>query len=176
MEIRRVWAMPNSQTFSIKPIKQLIEKYQGLTSGDWCDPFARNCKLANITNDINPKTSATYHMDALEFLKAQPDSSMAGVLYDPPYSPRQIKECYDGIGKPLTQAITSAKFWSDQKKQIARIVKTGGYVLSFSWNSGGIGKKYGFEIMEILLVAHGGWHNDTICVVEKRIDTTSHVC
>ena len=37
------------------------------------------------------------------------------------------------------------------------------------WNSGGIGKKYGFDIQEILMVAHGGWHNDTIVVVDKKI-------
>ena len=29
--------------------------------------------------------------------------------------------------------------------------------------------KYGFEIERILLVAHGGWHNDTICTVERKI-------
>lgn len=34
----------------------------------------------------------------------------------------------------------------------------------------GIGIKYGFEIQEILLVPHGGWHNDTIVVVEKKIN------
>ena len=33
---------------------------------------------------------------------------------------------------------------------------------------GGIGMKYGFEIQEILLVPHGGWHNDTIVVVERK--------
>lgn len=27
MKITRQWAMPNSKTFSIKPIKNLIEKY-----------------------------------------------------------------------------------------------------------------------------------------------------
>lgn len=42
-------------------------------------------------------------------------------------------------------------------------------VISFGWNSGGIGKKYGFEIAEILMVAHGGWHNDTICTVEMKL-------
>lgn len=36
------------------------------------------------------------------------------------------------------------------------------------WNSGGIGMKYGFEIEKILLVAHGGWHNDTICTIERK--------
>jgi len=42
-------------------------------------------------------------------------------------------------------------------------------VLSFGWNSAGMGEKRGFEIIEILLCAHGGGHNDTICVAEKRI-------
>jgi hypothetical protein len=32
-----------------------------------------------------------------------------------------------------------------------------------------MGKNRGFEIQEILLVAHGGNHNDTICVVEKKL-------
>ena len=30
------------------------------------------------------------------------------------------------------------------------------------------GKTKGFEIIEILLVAHGGWHNDTICTVDYK--------
>lgn len=46
--------------------------------------------------------------------------------------------------------------------------KAGGIVITCGWNSGGIGKKYGFEIEEILLVAHGGWHNDTIVVVDRK--------
>lgn len=50
-----------------------------------------------------------------------------------------------------------------------RIVKKDGVVISCGWNSGGIGKKYGFDIVEILLVPHGGAHNDTIVVVEKKI-------
>ena len=38
------------------------------------------------------------------------------------------------------------------------------------WNSGGIGKSYGFKIARILLVPlpHGGWQNDTICTVEIK--------
>ena len=40
--------------------------------------------------------------------------------------------------------------------------------MSFGWNSGGIGKKYGFKLNRILLVAHGGQHNDTICTVDIK--------
>ena len=63
---------------------------------------------------------------------------------------------------------TQATFWTNIKNQITRILKPEGIVMSFCWNSSGIGKKNGFEIVEILLVSHGGWHNDTICTVEKR--------
>lgn len=42
-------------------------------------------------------------------------------------------------------------------------------VISFGWNSNGIGKTKGLEIIEILIVAHGGQHNDTICTVERML-------
>ena len=64
---------------------------------------------------------------------------------------------------------TQSSFWGNLKKEIARVVKPNGIVISFGWNSNGIGKTKGFEIIEILLVSHGGNHNDTICVVERKI-------
>lgn len=72
MIITREWAMPNSETFSIKPIKALIERY---ISGKSViiDPFANSNKYGTITNDLNPNTSAQFHIDALEFLKMQQD-------------------------------------------------------------------------------------------------------
>lgn len=44
--------MPNSRTFQIKPIKELIEKY---AHGTIIDPFANNNTLATITNDLDPQ-------------------------------------------------------------------------------------------------------------------------
>lgn len=108
-------------------------------------------------------------MDALDFLKMFNDSSVDGILYDPPYSPRQVSECYQNFGLEITMKTTQASFWANHKKEIARILKKGGKVITFGWNSGGIGKTYGFKIERILLVPHGGWHNDTICVVEVKI-------
>ena len=63
---------------------------------------------------------------------------------------------------------TQGSFWAKLKYEIGRIVKADGKCLSFGWNSGGIGDKYGFSINEILLVPHGGVHYDTICVAETR--------
>lgn len=159
--------MPNKNTFDIKPIKELIQSE--LTDGTWVDPFANQNKLATITNDLNPAFDTNYHMDALDFLKIFQNESIDGVLYDPPYSPRQVTECYQGVGMNVTSETTRASFWSNQKKEISRIVKPGGKVITFGWNSGGIGRKYGFKITRILLVPHGGWHNDTICTVEVKV-------
>ena len=152
IKIYRKWAMPNSRTFSIKPIKELLE--EEINEGIWIDPFANESKFASITNDLNPDYDTDYHMDALEFLKMFDDNSVDGVLYDLPYSGRQISECYKGVGLPVTGKHTSSAFWGDQKKEISRIVKKGGKVISFGWNSGGIGKSNGFKIVKILLVFH----------------------
>lgn len=167
MIINRQFAMPNGNTFQIKPIKALIEKYikgKEVIVG----PFANSNKFATITNDLDSQYDTTYHMDALDFLKTLEDNSVDVVLWDPPYSPRQVAECYKKFGMTVTIETTQSSYWSKQRKEIARIVKPGGYVLSFAWNSTGIGDKYGFEHIEILLVPHGGQHNDTICTVEQK--------
>ena len=167
MKIERKWAMPSSLTFNIKPISDLLD--EEIEEGRlWIDPFARDSKRVAYTNDINKNTSALYHMDALDFLRMYDDDSIDGVLFDPPYSLRQVKECYDEIGIALSSH-ESKYFFTDIKKEITRIVKKGGKVISFGWNSGGIGKTNGFEIQRILLVPHGGPHHDTIVVVDKKI-------
>lgn len=170
MIFSRRWAMPNANTFSIAPIKELIEKYIPALKNEMIivDPFANTSKYANINNDLDESMPTMYHMDATEFLKQLEDSSADIVLYDPPYSPRQVSESYKRLNMTVNMSTTQASYWSRQKCEIGRIVKPGGIVISFGWNSGGIGIKYGFEIIEIMLVAHGGQHNDTICVVERK--------
>jgi len=164
--MERSWAMPNMATFSIKPIKKFVEAE--LASCELViDPFARESRVADITNDINPAFDTDYNIDALEFLQTFEHDSVDAILFDPPYSLRQLKECYNGIGNPLTQR-ESRQFYSDIKKEIARVVRNGGKVLSFGWNSGGIGKNLGFELTHVLLVPHGGPHHDTICVSEMK--------
>lgn len=168
MVINRIWAMPNKNTFDIKPIKELIERYHNKQIVS-IDPFANKNKIASITNDLDPDYDTNYHLDALEFLKQFGTDSVDMVLFDPPYSPRQVSESYKKLGKTVNMQTTQASFWGNMKKEVSRITKKGGTVISFAWNSGGIGKTNRFEQVEILLVPHGGNHNDTICVVETRI-------
>lgn len=164
--MERVWAMPNSRTFSIPPIRDLL--LQEVDGGLWIDPFSCGARIATVTNDLNPDVDADYHMDAIDFLRQFEDESVDGVLYDPPYSARQVAECYKGVGKEVTVSTTQSSFWAQHKAEIGRIVKIGGKALTFGWNSGGIGEKYGFELVRVLLVPHGGAHYDTICTVSVK--------
>lgn len=168
MKITRSWAMPNKNTFEIAPIKDLLERYIS-PFDEVIDPFANNCEWGTITNDLDPQYKTDYHMDATDFLKMLLAQCADIVLYDPPFSPRQVMECYKKLGMSVNMETTQTSYWSKQKEQIARIIKPNGVVITCGWNSGGIGKKHGFEIVEILLVAHGGWHNDTIVTVERKV-------
>ncbi len=166
MKISRIWAMPSAWTFTIKPIKELLNRY--INDGkDWIDPFAGDNSPAEYTNDIHPDRKARYCLDTEEFCKSYL-IQFNGVLFDPPYSYRQISEHYKEIGKKVTQLDTSSRFYNKVKNAICDKIKIGGYAISFGWNSNGFGKNRGFEIIEILSVAHGGHHNDTIVTVEKK--------
>jgi len=171
MIFTRTWAMPNADTFSVPPIGDFVKKYLSQSKCS-VDPFARNKQWATFTNDLSPTTSASYHMDAEEFLKmlaaCEVESDL--VLFDPPYSPRQISECYKSVGLEVRMKETqNGALYKRVRDSIEPILAPGGVVLSFGWNSSGMGIKRGFQILEILICYHGGGHNDTICLAERKI-------
>jgi hypothetical protein len=166
MIFNRTFAMPNSNTFDIPPIHDFVLRYKREPS---VDPFARNSKLAQWRNDLNPATAAEFHLDAEDFLRHFPRPVIQLALFDPPYSPRQISECYASIGKSACREDTqNARLYKRCRDALDAIMLPGGIVLSFGWNSNGMGKTWGYELLEILLVAHGGAHHDTICLAEKK--------
>jgi hypothetical protein len=165
MIITRVWGMPNRWTFKIKPIKQLIEKYVGDGVG-WADPFAGKNKYCQYRNDLNPKRKQPYCLEAGDFLD-KVDQKLLGVIFDPPYSLTKIKRIYNSIGLKSKDNLTGG--FPKVKDKVSEMVIRGGFVLSFGWNTMGMGKNRGFEIKEILIVSHGGNRNDTLCTVEKKL-------
>jgi hypothetical protein len=172
IKFTRVWAMPCARTFTIQPIKDLLARYE--VGAGWLDPMAGDFSPAEFTNDHHPERRARWHMDVLEFAKLAAEmrpEGYDGCLFDAPYSARQVSEHYKSLGRKPTQAQTGRKFVSDARVELGRLIKPGGHVISFGWNSNGFGKRLGFKVVEILLVQHGGHHNDTIVTIERR-DTT----
>lgn len=166
MKIERKWAMPNKWTFKIKPIKGLLDRYVGDGKG-WIDPFAGNSVIAEYRNDINGLQPST--IDGLGFLKAFEHNSCYGILLDPPYSHRQLFKTYKTRGNNLKGKLVPM---TEINNLSAPIISKGGVCISFGWNTNGLGIKRGFKIIEILLVSHGGHHNDTIVTVEKKVNDT----
>lgn len=177
------WAMPNKNTFTIKPIHDLVKRHlDAQPRGVWIDPFANNsCFLARMThsNDLDKSFNTTHHMDALKFLRSLPAASVDGVLFDPPYSVHQTNEVYAGVGGPVKQATA---YYSE----IDRICKPTATVISFGWNGCGVPatltrdvhlrklpdkrkRHTRFDKVELLVVPHGSGHNATLVVVDKRI-------
>lgn len=170
--IRRVCAAPNKWTFKIPPIAALLANYVPATrNNQWVDPFAGMNSPAQYTNDVNPKMNATYHMLADEYFAFNATLEpqlFDGVLFDPPYSYRQITECYAKVGLKASQLDTSNNFYNRVMNAVCDRIVPGGYAISFGWNTNGFGVNRGFRPVEVLVVAHGQHHNDTLVVVEQR--------
>lgn len=171
MNINRAWAMPSADTFDIPIIAAKVKEY---LKGSMVsiDPFARNKNWATYTNDLNPQTSAQSHLDAVDFLESLADGGIKAdlLIFDPPYSPRQISECYQAAGlKAGMRDTQNVRLYAACRNAALKILTDDAIVISCGWNSSGMGIGRGFELVEILLVCHGGAHNDTIVTVEKRI-------
>jgi hypothetical protein len=168
----RHWAMPSADTFDCPPIEDFVRKYLRESKVS-VDPFSRNKLWATYTNDLNPKTFAKNHLDAEAFLIQLASEGVKAdlILFDPPYSPRQISECYKAIGLEVGMKETqSALLYQRVRDAIVPICTPDAIVLSFGWNTVGMGKRHGFEQIEILLCCHGGAHNDTICLAERKLN------
>ena len=148
IKFERHWCMPSHKTFTIKPFKNLIAAELG---SNYIDPFPY-----------------PFVKDAIDYLKTIHDNSVDHLVFDPPYSQRQLKEKYHSAGLSFNHPMNNS-YWSNCRKEISRIVKSTGKVISFGWNTNGIGIKHGFKITKVVLVAHGSQHNDTIATVEVKI-------
>lgn len=166
MKMNRAWAMPSKHTFKITPIQELVSKYVGDGLG-WLDPFCGENSPAEFTNDLNPDKPTGSHLKAIDFLNSIA-GEYNGIIFDPPYSNEQIKRVYESVGLRFTHEDSKGLF-QKEKKVAATKIKPGGIAITCGWNSNGFGKGLGFEIVEILLVAHGSMHNDTIVTVERKI-------
>jgi hypothetical protein len=172
MTMDRVWSMPSKNPYTLSPVKELLANE--IRGGFIIDPFANAGKWGHLTNDLNPAMDTNFHLDALEFVRMFEDESVDVCLFEPPYSPRQVKELYESVGlDTLGGKRTQASYWSDLKKEISRVLRVGGKVISFGWNSGGMGNKEVFHINHVRLIPHGGQHNDTIVTVSVKTKSIS---
>lgn len=173
--------IPCSETFSMVPVKSFVERWiTAAPSKDpvIVDPFARNSIYGTHTNDLNPNTSAQHHMDARDYLDMLIEQHVVAdvVILDPPYSPHQIVEMYQGFGmKAGMKEVQIGRLFKDCKNKLSQLLRKDGIALTFGWTSAGFSRWRGFEVHEIMLVYHGAGRNDTICVAERKSTDTHPV-
>ena len=169
VRMSRKFCLPSPQTFTMLPVRQLLTRH--LRKGSSVlEPFAANARWGTRTNDLNPRTRAQDHMEADMWLDKVIREGLLydGVLLDPPYSSRQVQEVFGGFGRKVTQRDTQGATLTAVRDKVAQLLSPDGIVISFGWNSVGMGFNRGFRKVEIMLIAHGMHHNDTIAVVEER--------
>jgi hypothetical protein len=140
MRLERVWAMPSGATFTVPPIRLLLDRIK-TAEGVWADPFGDGLEAKSLLEGMAP-------------------GSLDGILLDPPYSLRQAHELYNGR---MCLGITAIYDLAASR------LRLGGLAVCFGWNSNGLGKGRGFVLEEVLLVAHGAQHNDTIVTIERKV-------
>lgn len=174
LQISRVWAMPNKWTFKVAPLRAIIDKYKKIDN-IWFDPFAGLCSPCEVTNDLNPKIPATCNLDAIDFVRYLRgfDGRYDGAVFDPPYSLTQVARSYNNYGLKFNGKDNPTGGFPKVKDIMADLVITGGYVISYGWNTVGMGKSRGFKLIEVLVCCHGGSHHDTLVTVERKLEEAS---
>ncbi len=160
--ISTAWAMPSPWTFSIPPVREFLERH---LAGRTCivDPMCGRSQLGHHRNDLAGGYEAEVFLSGLRDQEVRADA----VIFDPPYSPRQISESYRGAGLRVTRQTTqNAALYGRIRALLADLLEPGGLALSFGWQSAGFGRSWLTD--EILIVQHGGAHNDTICVAQRK--------
>lgn len=159
--------MPSKWTFTIKPIKELVDSYVG-DGKNWFDPFSGMYSPAEITNDLDSNCKAIYHMEARDFVDML-DGEFDGCIFDPPYGRSQAFKYYKKAGLKVPGKENPSGGFPKVKDRVAELIRPRGLVLYFGYNTTAMGKKRGFIKERILIVCHGGTRNDTLVTVERKV-------
>ncbi|MDY6819608.1 MAG: hypothetical protein SVG88_13195 [Halobacteriales archaeon] len=152
-------------TFEPPAVRKWVERH---LTGRVLNLFAGATELAHdgtvVRNDIDESISATYHVDAVDIGAHVAPESFETVVLDPPLSDRSNRSA-----SSTPRSITPGKL-TRIKNQVVELVGMGGTVLTFSRSSSGLGSTRGFEKRELCLINHPGSFDDTIAVVEQRVE------
>ena len=139
---------PHIRRILDKEIDRMMWRTEG--TGLAVDGFARESFVNDleffITNDLNPAFACDYNLEWKDFAAAlsKQQREIDLVFFDPPYSLRQLKDHYDGIGKDL-ELWQTHNMWKTGKDMIAQLMPVGSRVVSFGWTTSGFGAKRGFD-------------------------------
>jgi hypothetical protein len=157
--------LASPDTFTIPIFKQTFRNYVA-AGAVVADLFARNSQLGTcgLRNDIDRETSAESHLDVFDFLACIGDNTLDAVIIDPPFSFNQASKHYkNSAGKCLGVG------WVPTVRRLAGDkLKAGGLMFCCGWDGNGAGNKKAFNLVRVVVCAHGQSRNATILTVDQK--------
>jgi hypothetical protein len=127
----------------------------------WVDPMCGRDSRCEFRNDIRARGTTANHVgDALAWLESLPSNKFAGAVYDPPYNDRQGEKY-----TKLNVSKSNLKYWWALRRELGRIVKPGGTIILFAWNTNSFPD---CKVERVWVVAHGSDRNDTLVSVHRK--------
>lgn len=155
---------PKKYTFEMGKLRQwTIKNCKGKT----LNLFAGKTKLLGVDEvrvDLNPEMPADYYMDAYAFVLMAKEKGLMfdTVIFDPPYNLRKSREKYLGVYTSELRKI---------KTELPNIMNDGARIIHYGYDTTGMGKTRGFQLEAVCVVNHSGDHNDTICCIERKVQS-----
>lgn len=112
-----------------------------------------------LRNDLNPDRDADLHVDVCEIAKHVEPGSVDTVVFDPPFDDEQAEDKYDSLRADDVLAAF---------EQFNELVRPGGCVITFGWNSWGMSSHPSFVREETVLFQRGPCLRDVIATVDRR--------
>ena len=153
---------PARYTFEMPQLKAWVEQW---CRGQTLNLFGGKIRLKideEISNDIDTTMPTIHHMDAMQLVDSWTGPPFDTIVLDPPYNLRKAREKYNGrfIGS-----------FTKIKDHLIPIMAERARVISLGYDTVGMSRRRGFHKIAIVVVCHGGDHNDTLGVVEERTNT-----
>jgi hypothetical protein len=147
-------------TFEYQPAREFVEER---LSGRVLNACAGKTTLDHdgeiVRNDLNPERPADTHHDVATIAEHFEARSFETVVFDPPFDDLQAADKYDGL---RADAVLEAF------QQFDDLVRVGGCVITFGWNSWGMRSCHDWERETTVLFQRGPVKRDVIATVDRR--------
>jgi hypothetical protein len=147
-------------TFGYEPARSIVEEH---LAGRVLNACAGKTHLNHdddiVRNDLNPDREADTRHDVAEIADHFDAQSFDTVVFDPPFDEKQAETKYDGLHAMDVYAALEG---------FNELVRPGGKVICFGWNSWGMRSFPAFERRETTLLQRGPIHRDVIVTVDER--------
>jgi hypothetical protein len=147
-------------TFEYRPTREFVEeRLDGRVLNACAGKTTLDHDHEIVRNDLNPERDADTHHDVVEIADHFGPQSFDTVVFDPPFDDLQAADKYDSLRADNVLAAFG---------QFAELLRPGGCVITFGWNSWGMRSHAGFDREETVLFQRGPVKRDVIGTVDRR--------